>query len=227
MLGFILGVVIAAAATPMPQAQSTAACPREPVRIVEESNFTLPDEAHPTNDAVRFALDIGSDGRVRRTVLTESSGDPAIDAAAAQALTQFRFAAPTFGCLATSTVTSQFWQFPADMVSAPTPAPAGSPAPSASAAPASGVPGAACTAPFVRPARFAIPRHREKPGTAIIDVTLDADARVTAVHLVQSSGTVKTDYAATVAARGGGYVFVRVPGCPAGPTVYRLEMTFR
>lgn len=225
MLGFILGVVIAAAATPIPQAQAAAACPREAVRVVEESNFTMPSDAHPTHDTVRFTLDIGSDGRLRRSVLTESSGDPAIDAAAAQALTQFRFAAPTFGCVASSTTTSWSWRIPAEEVSPASPAP--SAAPATSAAPASSAPVASCTAPFVRAARLAIPPRREKPGTAIVDVTLDANARVTNVHLVQSSGETKTDYAATVAARTGGFVFVRVPGCPSGATVYRLELTFR
>jgi TonB family protein len=71
-----------------------------------------------------------------------------------------------------------------------------------------------------------LPPRRESPGTATIDVTLDANARVTAVRLVQSSGAKKTDYAATVAARNGIFIFVHEPGCPVGPTVYRLELTF-
>lgn len=222
MLGVILGVVIATA-SPIPQAQMAAACPREPMRIVEESNFTLPPGAHPTNANVRFALDIGSDGRLRRAVLTESSGDAAIDAAAAQAMTQFRFAAPSSGCVAVSTTSSWFWRLPDELVipavTAPSPAAPSTATPSAAPA--------ACTAPFVRPAHLALPPRRESPGTATIDVTLDANARVTAVRLVQSSGEQKTDYAATVAARNGIFIFVHEPGCPVGPTVYRLELTFR
>jgi len=218
VLGFILGVVIAAAATPISHTQSAAACPREATHVIEKANFTLSPDARATNGYVRFALDIGSDGRLRRAFLTESSGDPAVDAAAAQALTQFRFAAPSMGCVAVSTVWSWFWRFSDDDVNPVTPAP--------SPAPPSPTP-ASCTAPFVRPAGFPLPPRREHPGTATIDVTLDLAAHVTAVHLVKSSGAMKTDYAATVAARNGTYVFVSVPGCPASPTVYRLEMTFR
>jgi TonB family protein len=237
VLGFILGVVIAAA-SPIPQAQAAAACPREPMRIVEESNFTFPPGAHPTNANVRFALDVGSDGRLRRAVLIESSGDAAVDAAAAQAITQFRFAAPSSGCVAISTVSSWFWRLPDELITPATAAPSTNapniPAPGTAAssvatpstATASAAP-AACTAPFVRPAHLALPPRRESPGTATIDVTLDANARVTAVRLVQSSGEKKTDYAATVAARNGIFIFVHEPGCPVGPTVYRLELTFR
>jgi len=65
------------------------------------------------------------------------------------------------------------------------------------------------------------------PGTAIVDVMLDANARVRAVHLAHSSGKTKTDYAATIAARNATYAFVPVPGCPSGSTVYRFELTFR
>lgn len=227
-----------ATASPIPQAQAAAACPREPIRIVEESNFTFPPGAHPTNANVRFALDVGSDGRLRRAVLTESSGDAAIDAAAAQAMTQFRFAAPSSGCVAASTTSSWFWRLPDELVTPATAAPSseapGSAVPSSAspggAAPSTATPRAApaaCTAPFVRPARLALPPRRESSGTATIDVTLDANARVTAVRLVQSSGEKKTDYAATVAARNGTFVFVHEPGCPGGPTVYRLELTFR
>jgi TonB family protein len=120
---------------------------------------------------------------------------------------------------------SWFWRLPDDVLSAATPvlsaAPSPSTAPAVNAAPAS------CTAPFVRLARLRLPARREQPGTATIDVTLDGNARVAAVRLVQPSGHTKTDYAATVAARNGSYVFVRVPGCASGPTVYRLELTFR
>ena len=225
MLGFILGVVIAAAATPIPQAQTAAACPREPVRAIEESNFILPPDPHATHDTVRFTLDIGADGRLRRSVLTESSGDPAIDAAAAQALTQFRFAAPTFGCVATSTTWSWFWRLPDEIVSRGT-------GRVERGSVAERVPRRPTRLP--RRARRSygrlgspFPRTVRNPEPQSSTSSLDANARVTAVHLVQSSGETKTDYAAAVAARNGLYVFVRVPGCPSGATVYRLELTFR
>jgi TonB family protein len=84
-----------------------------------------------------------------------------------------------------------------------------------------------CAAPFIRPIRFPLPRRREVPGTAAVDVGLDPFARVTNVRLAQSSGNKKTDYAATVAARNGTYVFERQPGCAPVATMYRLELTFR
>jgi TonB family protein len=224
MLGFILGVVIAAIPTPIPQAYATAACPRQAPRIVNAVNFTLPLGARPTRDSVRFVLDIGSDGRLRRWALAESSGDPAIDAAAAQVLPQFTFAPPSSGCVALSATVPWFWKLPAEMVTASVATPsvqAPTVVPTSSAAPAS------CTAPFVRLTRFGLPAHRQMPGTATVDVMLDANAHVTAVRLAHSSGKTKTDYAATIAARNASFAFVPVPGCPSGPTTYRLELTFR
>ncbi|HEY6236806.1 MAG TPA: hypothetical protein VIW69_17025 [Candidatus Elarobacter sp.] len=212
---FLTAVMLAASPAPSPQSVPAplAGCPRENVRVVEESNFEFPETARPTHERVRFLLDLGSDGRIRRTVLAESSGDAAVDAAAEKAVGEFRYAAPTAGCVSTSSVWSQYWRMPAEALA--------SPAPGASSSPA------ACAAPFVRPRTFPLPPRREAPGTAFVDVALDASARVTAVHLAQSSGNKQTDYAATVAARQGVYVFERQPGCAPAATTYRLELTFR
>jgi outer membrane biosynthesis protein TonB len=215
---FLAAVLFAASSTPAPAATVPAAyagCPRENVRIIEESNFEFPENAHPTHERVRFLLDLGSDGRIRRTALAESSGDATIDAAAAKAVGEFRYAAPTAGCVSTSTVTSQYWRMPAEALASPAPDAAASSSP------------APCAGPFVRPRTFPLPYRREAPGTAFVDVVLDASARVTAVHLVQSTGNKKTDYAATIAARQGVYVFERQPGCAPTATTYRLELTFR
>jgi len=220
MIAELLAAVLLASALAPPAATApvlapAAGCPRENTRIVEESNFEFPENAHPTHERVRFLLDLGSDGRVRRTALAESSGDAAVDAAAAKAVGEFRFTAPTAKCVSTSTVASQYWRMPPEALA--------SPAPDAGAS-SSPVP---CPAPFVRPLTFPLPPRREAPGTASVDVALDASARVTAVHLVQSSGNKKTDYAAAIVARHGVYVFERQPGCPPAATTYRLELTFR
>ncbi|MDP9105592.1 MAG: hypothetical protein M3N49_06635 [Candidatus Eremiobacteraeota bacterium] len=217
MIARLLAAVILAAAAPapVPVRAPAAACPRENVRVIEESNFELPENAHATHERVRFLLDLGSDGRIRRTTLAESSGDAAVDAAAAKAVGEFRYAAPTAGCVSTSTVWSQYWRMPPEVLASPVPD---------AGAPSSPAP---CAAPFVRPQRFPLPPLREAPGTAFVDVALDGSARVTAVHLVQSSGNKKTDYAATVAARQGVYVFERQPGCSPTATTYRFELTFR
>jgi TonB family protein len=155
---------------------------------------------------------------VRRWALTDTSGDPALDAAAGQALAQFRFAAPTLGCVTMSTVIPWSWAFRPDSVPSGAPA-SGQPAPTASPV--------VCGAPFVAVTRLGLPPRRETPGTATVDVSLSADARVTAVHLATSSGIKKTDYAATIAARRAAYEFVPVNGCRPVATVYRLELTFR
>jgi TonB family protein len=207
MMVAILAVLVVTSPAP-----ASAACPRANVRVVEEANFAFPEMSHPLHDKVRFLLDIGSDGRVRRVAKVESSGDAAVDAAAEKALGEYRFAAATANCVSASSVWSQWWDMPAEAI--------GSPSPSAAASPS------ACAAPFVRPVGFPIPAHVAAPGTVGVDVALDATARVTAVHLAQSSGHAKTDYAATVAARKGRFVFERQPGCAPVATTYRFEVTF-
>jgi TonB family protein len=205
-------LVSVASPTPIPAAQSAASCARESVRIVEESTPTFPENAHPTHARVRYLLDLGSDGRIRRSALVESSGDAAVDQATAKALGEFRFAPPQSGCVSASTAVSEYWDLPPDRLASPSPAGAASALP--------------CAAPFVRPAGFPLPPRREVAGTATVDVSLDATARVTGVQLAQSSGNKKTDYAAAAAARLGRYVFERQPGCTPAATTYRLEMTF-
>ena len=207
--------VTALAASPAPVAPPAAACPRERVRVIEESSVVFPANAHPTHGRVRFLLDLGSDGRIRRVAIVESSGDPMVDAVAEKALAQFRYAPPSAGCMSASTVTSQYWDIPPEALAPPAPAEV-----TASPAPLQ------CAAPFVRPARFPGSAHPVAAGTVGVDVSLDATARVTAIHLAQSSGNKKTDYAATIAARNGTYVFERQPGCPTAATTYRFELTF-
>jgi TonB family protein len=213
--GLFAVVMLVASSAPAsaPARPAAANCPREMGRVIEESQVEFPQNAHPTHDRVRFLLDLGSDGRIRRLALVESSGDAAVDEVAAKSLAEYRFAAPSFACVTSSSVISRWWNIPPEVLASPEPAASSSPVP--------------CAAPFVRPNGVPLPRRREVPGTAAVDVALDANARVTAVHLAQSSGNKKTDYAATVAARNGLYVFERQPGCTPAATTYRLELTFR
>src|ERR1700681_4195681 len=108
MIVAVLAALVAA--SPVPAPASSAACPRENVRVVEESNFELPETVRATHDRVRFLLHIGSDGRVRRMAKVESSGDAAVDAAAEKALGEFRFAAATANCVSASGLWSQWWR---------------------------------------------------------------------------------------------------------------------
>ncbi len=175
--------------------------------------LTIPEGMHPTNPRVRVLADLGSDGRVRRVVTVESSGDAAVDAAAAKAVEHFRFAPPAYGCVTTSSTAALSFNVPPEATAARQ-----SPAPNVSLAP--------CAGPFVRPMGFSPPPQREVPGTATVEVSLDSAAAVTGVRLVHSSGNPKTDNAATAAARSGAYRFEPIPGCPQSPTTYQLEITF-
>jgi hypothetical protein len=138
-------------------------------------------------------------------------------------LPQFTFTPPSWGCVSLSATVPWSWNIPAEMVATPVAEPSAE-APIATP-PASTTP-APCAAPFVRLVRFGLPAHRQLAGTAAVDIMLDASAHVKGVHLAHSSGKIKTDYAATVAARTATYAFVPVPGCPSGPATYRLELTF-
>ena len=206
----IAALVLAAAAA------AGGACPLEPPRVVESSQSILPADSHPTHGRVSFLLDLGSDGRVRRSLRVESSGDAAVDAAAETSLQQTRFAPPSYNCYSISTATTYGYDIPPELLTSPTPA--ASPLPSSAPA---------CVTPFARARRFGLAPHRTAHGTAVIDVSLDALARVTGVNLVQSSGDRKADYAAAVAARHAPYAFEHQPGCTPRATTYRLEITFR
>src|SRR6266851_1327781 len=126
------------AAAPPRVPVTAASCPAQAIRIVEESNFAYPQSARQTNGRVRFLVDLGSDGRIRRTVVVESSGDAAIDAAAGQALNQFRFAPPSMRCVAASSVASWWWDLSSETIApsgAAVPSPVVVPSPPACAAP--------------------------------------------------------------------------------------------
>src|ERR1700722_567674 len=108
MFALILGSLIAAAGEPA----YLASCPVEQTRVVATSGVVEPLTIHATNRRVRFLVDIGSMGELRRAAMTESSGDAAYDAAALDALKRFRFAAPSQGCISTSTVVPEEFNVP-------------------------------------------------------------------------------------------------------------------
>jgi TonB family protein len=190
--------------------QPSAACPQTPIRVTTEAHPELPPNPRPTNAKVGIVLDVGSDGRVRRAALTESSGDPAVDRATLASAERQRFAAPSFACVAFSAVFLESFEIPPDALASPAP---------------SAAPVALCGPPFVTPAGVAL-SGRSARGTVAVDVQLDAAAHVDGARLAQSSGNAATDRAALDAARASGYRFVSFPGCPPAPTTYRLELTF-
>jgi TonB family protein len=222
MFGIVLASLIAAAGEPA----YLASCPASDVRVVATSAPVVSDNIHPTNRRARFLLDIGSDGQLRRSALVESSGDAVFDAAALDAAKRFRFAPPTQGCISTSAVVPE--EFNVSLLALARPSGgAGSPGPFVlpSTPPEAAV--AICpAAPFVRLTGLDVPDQRQAPGTADVDVGLDASARVTSVKLAKSSGNPKTDAAATAAAKDGQYAYTLPPGCKPQATTYRLELTY-
>lgn len=220
MFAFLLATLIAAAAEPA----YLASCPAEPGRVISSSTPIAPDNIHPTNRRVRLLLDLGSDGRLRRAAVVESSGDAAFDAAALEAAGRFRFAPPTQGCISMSSVAPEDFNVPLLALARPNPSGSGAPVLPTSA-PESQI--AICTSSFVQLTGLDVPDERQAPGTVAIDVGLDAAAHVTSAKLASSSGHPKTDAAGIEAARDADYAFTLPPGCRPKPTVYRLELTFR
>ena len=144
MFALLFAPLLALAATPV----AAAACPASDARVVSTAALTPPDNIHPTNRRARFLLDLGSDGRIRRAALVESSGDAAFDAAALATVQKFRFAPPTQGCISTSFTVPESFDVPLlSLVQQPA---AGSSAlptlPSAGPAGANAI----CVAPFVQ-----------------------------------------------------------------------------
>ena len=219
MFALLLSTLVAQAGAPA--YLSSCAAP-QPTRVLATSQVIVGDNIHPTNRRTRFFIDIGSDGSVRHVIMYESSGDATFDQAAVAAAERFRFAAPTQGCISTSAVVPEEFNVP--LLSFKGPAPVGSAPPALPTLP----PEAAtiCTAPAVEIAGLDIPDTRQAPGTAAIDVALDANAHVTSAKLVKASGNAKTDAIAVDEAKSAQYKFDVGPGCRPKPTTYQLELTF-
>jgi TonB family protein len=200
-----------------------AACPAQQASIVFKSTPIAPDSIRPTNHLVKLLLDVGSDGKLRHASIIESSGDPVFDGAAIDAVKLSRFAPPTQGCISTSFVVPIDYSVPILTLARPAPNSSGVPV-LASAAPESSL--AICGTPFVQLTSLGFPEHRQVPGTADIDVGLNASAHVTSVKLAHSSGNAQTDAVATSAAHDAQFQFTLPPGCPPKPTIYRLQLTY-
>lgn len=221
MFAFVLSALIAAAGEPA----YLASCPAEPGRVLATAPVPVSDDSiHPTNRRARFFLDLGSDGRIRRAALVESSGDATFDAAALVAVKLFRFAPPSQGCMSSSSVLPEDFNVPLISLARPAPGSTGGYEIPKAQAPAAI---AICTAPFVQLTGIDVPDSRQPAGTVAVDVALDANARATSAKLAQSSGNPKLDAFATAAARSAQYAFTLPPGCPPRATDYRLELTFK
>jgi TonB family protein len=218
MLAFLLAPLLLAAGEPA----SLAACPAVDGRVVSTALVDAPPNIHPTNRRVRFLIDLGSDGVIRRVEIVETSGDATFDAAAQSALAHFRFAPPQQGCISTSSVVAEMFNVPLINLVA-SPPPGGVPV-IPTAPPASAV--TICAAPFVQLTGIDVPDQRQAPGTVDVNVDLDAQAHVLRAALAQSSGNRQTDADALAAARGAEYAFTPQPGCAPKATTYRLELTY-
>jgi TonB family protein len=221
MLALILSHAIAAANTPA----YLASCPVVPGHIIQNAVWIAPSDVHATNRRARFFVDVGSDGRIRRVALVESSGDTNFDTAAQAAIRTEKFAAPEQNCIATSTTNPQSFDVP--LMSLVTPPPAGSSNAPTIPTPPPPAAVAICGAPFGQITSIDVPMKKAPPGTVGIDVGLNAAAKVTSVQLASSSGNKALDYLATTSARTASYQLITAPGCAPKPIVYRLELTYR
>lgn len=218
MLAFFLASIVAAAGASYPDS-----CPQSEARVLIGPVFNPPEGIHPTNRRARFLLDVGSDGRVRRAGMTESSGDATFDLAALAAAEQMKFVPPSEACISPSSVAPESFDVP--LIALARPAPGGTgPAVLPSPAPAAAV--TICAAPFVELTGLDVPDRRQAPGTVAVDVRLDAAAHVLGAQLAHSSGNHQTDDAALAMARAGEYAFTPQPGCPPKPATYTLELTY-
>jgi TonB family protein len=222
MLALMLSHLLVAQGTPA----YLASCPKTPGGLVSPAVWVPPDDIHATNRRARFFIDLGSDGRVRRAAVVESSGDARFDAAAQAAImSSAKYAAPSQNCITTSSVTMESFNVP--LISLVTPAPANASAPPTipTSAPAASI--AICSSSFVQLTSIDVPVKKAPPGTVSVDVGLSAAAKVTSVLLAKSSGNKELDYLGTTSARSAGYTFMLPPGCAPKPTTYRLELTYR
>ena len=208
MLAFALAHIIAAAADSACGADS-------PAHVTIPAVFVAPDGpgVHTTNRRVRFLIDVGSDGRERRVAMVESSGDVTVDAAALASVHNMHFAPSLQNCISAPSVAPE--SFNVSLITLAQPV-AGASAP----------PVAICGDPFVQITGMDMPDKRQAPGTAAIDVGLNASAKVTSAQLAKSSGNKTTDAVALASAKSGQYQFVIEPGCAPKPTTYRLELTY-
>ncbi len=220
MFALILSTLVAQAGAP---AYLSSCAPPQQIRVLATSQVIVGDNIHPTNRRTRFFIDIGSDGRVRHVMMYESSGDATFDQAAVEAAQRFKFAPPTQGCISTSAIVPE--EFNGARCSRSTGPPQSvrqrrrcrTPPPEAAAI---------CGDPAVEVAGLDIPDTRQAPGTAAIDVTLDANAHVKTAKLAKSSGSAKTDATAVDEAKSAQYKFDVAPGCRPKPVAYQLELTF-
>ena len=226
MLALLISPLLVAAAPGVPA--YLASCPTVPGSVLQQAAWVPPEIVRATNRRVRFYVDLGSDGHIRRVAVVESSGDPNFDTAAQAGLRTEKFAPPMQNCIATSSVTSASFNVP--LISLVTPPPAGASPSSGSlgipaAQPASAV--TICPAPFVQLTSIDVPATKAPPGTVNVDVGLSAAAGVTSVALATSSGNKSLDALATASAKTATYQFVLPAGCGPKPTTYRLELTYR
>jgi TonB family protein len=219
MFALILAPLLLAAGGPPAY---LAACPTADARVLTPPVLNAPAVVQATNRRTRVLLDLGSDGRVRRVAMVESSGDAGFDAAAIAAAQHMTFEPPQEGCISPSSVAPESFDVPLIALARRAPGTTGVPV-LPSTLPASDT---ICAAPMVELTGLAIPDARQAPGTVAVDVSLSATGHVLGAQLARSSGNKTTDATALEMARDGEYTFTPQPGCASKATTYRLELTY-
>jgi len=191
---------------------SGGGCATTAAKLAAPLQLSLPPEAKITSKQLAVEVDIGSDGRVRALQIDQSSGDPAVDLNARQALQGASYDPPQAGCVVYSGGLHLIYELPA---------------PAAAQAPTPAALDPHCT-PYVLAFLTPDPRDRKRTGTAVVAVELDAAGTQTAAPaLRKSTGSPALDAAALRIARGGQYGFLRGSRCTPQPFTYNLELTFQ
>ena len=189
MFAFVLATIVAAAGQPV----SAAACPASQTRVLLTSEPIAPDNIHPTNRRVQLLLDVGSEGELRRSAITESSGDAVFDAAALDAAKRFRFAPHTQDCISTSSVVPEEFNVP--LISLVTPGARRRTGPGDDPDARRRPRVAICGAPFVQLTGLDVPDLRQAPpGTVARSMSGSMPARnVTSAKLAHPAETQEHD----------------------------------
>lgn len=208
----VLLLVFAARIDLVAAAPATPRCAEDVPHIVDVPRLMLAASSKPAAEAVAFAADLGSDGRVRDMQLLQSSGDLAVDAQVREALQKAAYRPGRTRCVSYSSIVTTGYR-----LTDASPAPPAPPAP---------VQHTANCVPFVTAYVSPVRSDKGKRGTVTVAVDLDAAGSLRAARLAKSSGTPALDTEAVNAANAGSYNFMAASPCLRQPTTYFLELTF-
>jgi len=227
VLGLALALTLLQMCVPRSARAASGTCPTSAARLAEQPQITLPADAKITAKEIAFAIDVGSDGRVRALQLDKSSGDGAVDMLTQQTLEAAKYEPAQTGCVALSSGMYIAFALPTPE---PTPPPAdvatATPKPTPVPQPTARNLNANCT-PYIHSFITPVARDRKRTGSATVAVELDAAGTRTAEPVLKkSTGSPVLDQEALRIARTGQYGFELGTSCKPQAETYLLELTF-